>query len=116
MLAAEYMMNSVPATNTTHNGFFLGLITGGVIGAILAIALAPKLAAELRQRVTTAAGDAADAATRTYRDASIRVVGAVDEVTARGQAVRDDVADAVGRGARTVEQYAMASKSDPKRA
>jgi hypothetical protein len=36
----------------------------------------------------------------------------VDGVTTRGQAVRDDVADAVGRGAREVERVAMASKTD----
>jgi gas vesicle protein len=107
-------MNNGPTTSSS-NGFMLGVITGGVIGAALAIALAPRLAAELRQRVTAAAGDVADAATRTYRDASVRVVDAMDEVTSRGQAVRDDVADAVGRGARGVEQFAMSAKSDAKR-
>ena len=96
------------------NGFFLGLITGGVAGAALAIAFAPKLAAELRQRVTASADDLSDAAVKSYRDASARVADAVGDVTARGQAVRDDVADAVGRGAREVEQFAMASKTTTK--
>jgi len=32
-------------------------------------------------------------------------------VTAKGQALRDDVADAVGRGAHDVEQFAMAAKT-----
>jgi hypothetical protein len=34
------------------------------------------------------------------------------ELTRKGQDVRDDVADAVARGAREVEDYAIAAKSD----
>lgn len=93
------------------NGFFLGLIVGGAIGAGLAIAFAPKLAKELRQRVVASANELSDAAAKTYRDAGSRVSDVVDDVTARGNAVRDDMADAVGRGARQVEKLAMASKS-----
>ena len=100
------------------NGFFLGLVTGGVIGAGLAIMFAPRLASELRQRVSDSASDLRDGAVRSYQDAAgrvseavDRVSGLVDDVTRRGQSVRDDVADAVGRGAREVEQFAMASKT-----
>jgi gas vesicle protein len=91
----------------------IGLITGGVIGAGLTIALAPRLAAELRQRVTGSATHLSHAASQRYREVTTRIVGVVDGVTARGQAVRDGVADAVGRGAREVEQFAMASKTSP---
>ena len=80
------------------NGFVLGLLTGAAVGAALAIIYAPRISA---------------AAVTTYRDASTRMADAVDDVTARGQAVRDDVADAVGRGAREVERFAMASKTIP---
>jgi gas vesicle protein len=112
MLAAELMMNMPAAANTTDNGrFLLGLVTGSVVGAALAIAFAPRLVSELRERVTAAAGDLSDAATKNYRDVSTRIVGAVDEATARGQAVRDVVADAVAEGARSVEQLAVAAKS-----
>jgi gas vesicle protein len=100
------------------NGFFFGLVTGGVIGAGLAIVFAPRLASELRRRVTDSAGDLSDAARQTYEDAAVRVseavdrvTGTVDDVTRRGQSVRDDVADAVARGAREVEEFAMASKT-----
>lgn len=96
-----------------NNGFLIGLITGGVIGAGLAIAFAPRLASELRQRVTASATDLSDAAFQGYQEVSTRIAGVVDGVTAKGQAVRDDVADAVGRGAREVEQFAMASKTVP---
>src|SRR3984885_13015969 len=100
------------------NGFFFGLVTGGVIGAGLAIVFAPRLASELRRRVTNSVGDLSDAARHTYQDAAgrasgavDRVTGIVDDVTRRAQSVRDDVADAVGRGAREVEEFAMESKN-----
>ena len=106
---------NTPVKNSS-NHFVLGLITGGVLGAAVAMALAPRLAAELRQRATGAAEDLSDAAAKRYRDATTSIVGAVDDVTARGQAVRDDLADAVVRGARNVEQFAAAAKTDAKRA
>jgi gas vesicle protein len=105
---------TTPVQNSS-NHFVLGLITGGVLGAALAIALAPKLAAELRGRALDVAGDLSDAAATRYRDATTAVRTAVDDATARGQAVRDDLADVVVRGARNVEQFAAAAKSDSKR-
>jgi gas vesicle protein len=99
--------------NGGSHGFLVGLIAGGAIGAGLAIAFAPGLRGELRQRVKRSAADVSDAASHGYREVSSRVAGVVDGVTARGQAARDDVADAVGRGAREVEQFAMASKTVP---
>jgi gas vesicle protein len=100
-----------PSDSNGISGFLLGFIAGGAIGAALTIALAPKVAAELRERATAAAGDLGDAASRRYEDARSRVADVVGDVTARGQGMRDDVADAVGRGAREVEQFAMASKT-----
>ena len=58
----------------------------------------------------------ASRATKRYDEMSARIVGTVNAVTARGQAARDEVADVVVRGARSVEQFAAASKSDSKRA
>jgi gas vesicle protein len=104
---------STHAENDGNNGFLIGLIAGGVIGAGLAIALAPRLASELRQRARESATDLSDAASQRYQEVSTRIAGVVDDVTARGQAVRNDVADAVSRGAREVEKIAMASKTAP---
>jgi len=99
--------------NGGNNSFLIGLITGGVIGAGLAITFAPRLASELGQRMRASAADLSNAASVRYQEVSTRVGGVVDEVTAKGQAVRDGVADAVGRGAREVEKFAMASKTVP---
>jgi len=96
--------------NGWSNGFLIGLITGGAIGTALAILFAPR-ANELRQRAAAAATDLTDAAAHGYQQVSERIAGVADGLTAKGQAVRDDVADAVGRGAREVEHFAMASKT-----
>jgi gas vesicle protein len=94
------------------NGFLIGLITGGAIGAALAIAYGPRVA-DVRRRVSASAADLGDTATQAYKDVSARVAGAVDGLTAKGQSVRDDVADAIVDGARHVEQFAMAAKTVP---
>jgi gas vesicle protein len=101
-------------TNTrfeiSTTSFFFGLVTGSAIGAALAIACAPRVA-DLRRRVSATADDVSDAAVRGYQDVTARVADAVNTVTVKGQAVRDDVAEAVAGGARQVEQFAMAAKT-----
>ena len=104
-------MNRQPQ-NDGNTGLLIGLIAGGVIGAGLAIAFAPRIA-QLRRRVTASAADLRQTASQRYQEVSTRVAGVVDDVAAKGQTVRDDIADAVGRGARQVEHLAMASKTAP---
>ena len=103
--------------NPNHR-LLIGLVAGGVIGAGLTMLLAPRMASEIRQRVTDSATGFGKEASRRYQDATTRVADVVDAVTAKGQAVRNDVADAVGRGAREigrsaneVERFATASKT-----
>jgi gas vesicle protein len=91
--------------------FWIGMLTGGLIGAGLAIVFAPPLTTELRARIKETATDLGEAASSGYQQISTRVANVVDGATARGQAMRDDVAETVGRGAREVEQIAMAAKS-----
>lgn len=93
-------------------GFVLGLLTGTVVGAGLMMWLAPRLTAELRQRVTDSATALGRRASERYQQASTRVGEAVDDLARKGQDVRDEVAEAVARGAHEVERYAMAARSD----
>jgi gas vesicle protein len=92
-------------------GFVIGLLTGAFVGAGVMTWLAPKMAAEARQRVADAAKDLGKRASRQYDEASTRVGASVDELTRRGQALRDDAVDSVARGAREVERFATAAKT-----
>jgi gas vesicle protein len=93
-------------------GFVIGLLTGTFVGAGLAMWLAPRSASELRQRVTDSARNLGERVSGQYQQASTRVGEAIDELTRKGQDVRDDVADVVVRGADEVKRYATAVKSD----
>jgi gas vesicle protein len=120
-------MNTKIKDNNTNCGgrFLVGLITGSAIGAGLVFYFVPRLALELRQRVTESTADLQQRASERLQDVTTgvadamdRIADVADDVTRRGQAVRDDVADAVGRGAhevsrgaRQVEQFAKASKT-----
>ena len=62
--------------------------------------------------MTDSAKSLGERASEQYQQASTHVGEAVDELTRKGQDVRDDVAEAVARGAHEVERYATAAKSD----
>jgi gas vesicle protein len=121
------MNRQMQDNNTNHGGHFLmGLVAGSVIGAGLAAYFSPRLASELRQRVADSTNDLRNAASKGFQNVATRVADVADDVTRRGQAVRDDVADAIGHGAhevgrgarevvrsaREVEKFAIASKTD----
>ncbi len=91
--------------------FLAGLVVGGVAGAGLAIYLAPRLASELRGRVIESAKSLGEAASRQYRDASLRVTDAVSDLARKGRDARDGVCDAVARGAQDVTRYANDAKT-----
>ena len=93
-------------------GFLIGLVTGTCVGAGLAIWLAPRLASEIGERLTDSARDVRDRAGDAFQRGSVRVGDAVGAATSAGQAVRDGVAETVARGAREVERYATAAKTD----
>jgi gas vesicle protein len=102
-----------PGTQEHRNyDFVIGLVTGTFVGAGLAMWLAPRSASDLRQRLTASATSLGQLASERYQQASTRVGDAVDELTQKGQDVRDGVADAVARGAHGVERYARAAKSE----
>ncbi len=91
-------------------GFAIGLAMGTLVGAGLVMWLAPRSAAELRERLTDSAKGLGQRASERYQQAGARVGEAVDELARAGQGVRNDVADAVARGAHEVERFATAAK------
>ena len=92
------------------HGFILGFMVGGIAGAGAAILFAPRLGAELRRRVVDSAIGIGEAATERYQKVTTRGSEMMTEFSNRADAVRDDVADAVSRGAQKVDQFAMNSK------
>jgi gas vesicle protein len=92
------------------HGFLIGLLTGTAVGAGLAILFAPRSGAELRQRVAESAKQLSNRAADRYQQVSTRVDETVHDLTTKSARVRDDVADAVARGAREVERIATAAK------
>jgi gas vesicle protein len=92
--------------------FGIGLLAGTFVGAGLMMWLAPRMGSALRQRMTDSARTLGQRASDTYRQASTHAAEAIDELARKGQAARDDVADAVVRGAREVERVATAAKSE----
>jgi gas vesicle protein len=95
-------MNANTQERCDHR-FAIGLVTGAFVGVGLAMWFSPRLTAELRKL-----------ASEQYQKASAHVGEAVDEITRKGQGVRNDTAETVARGARQVERFAMAnSGADP---
>ena len=90
----------------------IGLLAGAAISAGLVLWLAPRAASELKQRAADKAKDLRKQATDRYAEASVRVDEVLDELTRKGQAIRDEAADTVARGAREVERRAAAVKPD----
>jgi gas vesicle protein len=110
---------NAPLQERRDYGFVIGLLTGTCVGAGLAMWLAPRLASELRERMTGSAKSLGQRASEQYQQASTRVGEVVGELTRKGQGVRDDVADAVARGAHEVargasevERHVRRAKSD----
>jgi gas vesicle protein len=95
------------ATKTRDYRFAAGLAVGSIVGAGLAMWLAPRAAEEIKERAVGSAKRLGDAVSERYRDARLRVAGAVDGLTRKGQGVRDGVMDTVVHGAREVERGAQ---------
>ena len=103
-------MNADTQDRRDHT-FFTGLLTGTFVGAGLAIWLGPR-AASWRQRMTDSARELSRLASDRYQQVSARAEATVDDLTGKGQTVRDGMADAVIRGAGEVARQATAFKTD----
>jgi len=101
-----------PAQETRDYRFLMGLLAGAVLGAGLGMLLAPQAAVELRRRLAGSAKSLGKTASERYQQASARVGAAAKEVTSKGQAIRDSLAETVVRGAQKVERYATEAKTD----
>ena len=106
------MTTNAPLQGHRPYGFGLGLFAGTFVGAGLLMWLAPRIGSELRQRAADSARSLGQRASEKYQQASTHAAEAIDELARKGQDARDDVADAVVRGAREVERVATAAKSD----
>jgi len=93
------------------NGFVIGLLAGTCLGAGLAMLFAPGSGSDLRQQMADTAKDLGERASHQYQQVSTRVGEAVEDVTRKGQDVRDDVVAAVARGAQEVGQFATAQST-----
>lgn len=102
---------NTPVQQPRDYRFVIGLLAGTVVGAGLALWLAPRAAAEIRGRIKDSAKNLGKQASDQYDQASARVGEAVDELTRTGNGVRDQMADAVARGAHQVESFAKSAKS-----
>ena len=105
------MSTNVDVQPPRRYGFGIGLLAGAFAGAGLMMWLAPRMGSELRQRATDTARRVRERATEKYQEVSNHVSETVDELTRKGQDVRDDVAGTVARGAREVERFATAAKT-----
>ena len=104
-------MNADTQPGRSDHRFLIGLLTGTFVGAGLALWLAPKAASEIQRRLTDSASALGRRASDRYQQASTCVDDTVDNLTKRGRRVRDDVANAVVRGAKEVERMAKAAKT-----
>lgn len=93
-----------------NHGFLVGLLTGSVVGASLGWLLAPRVSA-LGRQTAASLRNLGTAASDRYQEASARLAAVVDDITEKGQDLRDEVSDAVIHGARAVERHAASVKS-----
>jgi len=93
-----------------NHGFVVGLLAGSVVGAGLGWLFAPRVSALGRQTADSLRSLGAAASDR-YQEAGERLTAVVDDITAKGQELRDQMSDAVIHGAQAVEHHAANMKS-----
>ena len=103
-----------PTQDPLDYRFVMGLLTGAAVAAGVMLWLAPRTRAELRERISNSAEALGTQASDAYRRVDTHVNDAFGELARKGQKVRDDVADAVARGAHEVERLAVVARTAPR--
>ena len=88
--------------------FAIGMVAGAFVGAGVALWLVPRATSELRERVAESSRNLGKQASKRYQQAGMRVSEAVDRLSRQAQDAGDELASAVGRGAREVDRIATA--------
>jgi gas vesicle protein len=78
--------------------FVMGLIAGGAVGVGLGMLFAPRGVVRFRARAAGSARRIGESASDTYRQVSVRLGDAVDDLSKKGQGLREDLADVIARG------------------
>lgn len=91
-------------------GLVVGFLAGSVVGAGVGWLLAPRISAVGKQTADSLRSLGAAASDR-YHEASSQIGAVVHDVAAKGQDLRDQVSDAVIRGAQDVERFAARAKT-----
>src|SRR5262245_50938982 len=87
--------------------FVMGLLTGTVLGAGLGMLFAPKAGSELRNQISSQAGNLANSASEGVR----RAQETAGEWADRGREMYDKARDAVSRGADEARNYVRDASS-----
>jgi gas vesicle protein len=83
------------------SSFVMGLLTGTVLGAGLGMLFAPKSGSELRNQLSTQAGNLANTASEQYR----RAAESAGQWAERGRGMVDKARDVVAKGADEAQRY-----------
>jgi gas vesicle protein len=83
------------------SSFVMGLLTGTVLGAGLGMLFAPKSGSELRNQLSTQAGNLANTASEQYR----RAAESAGQWAERGRDMVDKARDVVAKGADEAQRY-----------
>jgi gas vesicle protein len=97
-----------------RSGFLKGLWYGALIGTTAGALFAPQIHAalrNLRRQLTDAAAGASDAAAERYRDTTMRVGDAVDDLQQKGRGIYGKALSVVVRGAEEVKELAAEAQT-----
>lgn len=103
-----------PTKDQLDYRFVIGLLAGTAVAAGVLLWLSPRTRAELGGRISDSVTALGTHASDAYKNVDTQVSDAFGDLARKGQQVRDDVADAVARGAQEVQRMAVVAKTAPR--